>query len=156
MDQTVIQRKGVPVGWVVALGITVMLVVLTTMPPFLGAGPRAVLMYLFAPTCHQIPERSPHVHGIPLAVCFRCYGIYWGMVLAVAGFYLAYRYDHLLDRHARWVLAAGAIPAAVDWMGGVTGLWQSDGVVRFVTGGLFGLVAGYFLARALVQVFSRH
>lgn len=156
MDQTVIRRVGVPVGWVVALLLTVVLLVLITLPPFLEAGPRAILMYLFAPTCHQIPERSPHLHGIPLAVCFRCYGVYWGMLFAALGFYLAYRMDHLLDRHARWVLAAGAIPAAVDWTGGVVGLWESGTAVRFITGGLFGLACGYFLTRALVQLFSRH
>jgi hypothetical protein len=41
----------------------------------------------------------------------------------------------------------------VDWLGGVLGLWINTPASRFLTGGFFGLVAGYFLARALVSLF---
>src|SRR5687767_6864982 len=38
----------------------------------------------FGRVCHQIPERSFHVVGQPLAVCARCTGLYVGFAGALA------------------------------------------------------------------------
>ena len=38
------------------------------------------LRILFAPLCHQIPERSFWLNGRPLAVCVRCSGFYFGFL----------------------------------------------------------------------------
>src|SRR5262245_59186301 len=33
--------------------------------------------------CHQLPARSFHLHGFPLAVCSRCTGVYVGFALGL-------------------------------------------------------------------------
>ena len=54
--------------------------------PLAAAGwPSAgVLKWLFHAVCHQLPERSFHWLGWPLAVCHRCLGLYLGFALGLA------------------------------------------------------------------------
>ena len=82
---------------------------------------RELLMAAFAPLCHQLPARSPHLLGEPLAVCHRCYGIYWGLPLAGLLFLALRRWDRLLYGRARWVLGAALLPMTLDWGGDVLG-----------------------------------
>jgi hypothetical protein len=48
--------------------------------PLLNSGP---LYALFSMICHQMPERSWHIHGEPLGVCIRCTSISFGFVIGV-------------------------------------------------------------------------
>ena len=64
------------------------------------------------------------------------------------------RWDAFLNRYAGLVLLGALIPTTLDWLLGVLGLWHNTPVSRMATGGLLGLIAGYYLARALTQVFS--
>ncbi len=141
-------------GWAVALGAAALVVAGATLPPFVGEPLRAALMMLFDPLCHQLPERSPHVAGVPLAACHRCYGIYVGVLAGAAAFPLLRRWRplrrHVAARGGRVLMAAG-VPTAIDWAGDVAGLWANTPVSRMSTGALFGLVAGYVFARAVVQ-----
>ncbi|QXD16370.1 DUF2085 domain-containing protein [Rhodocaloribacter litoris] len=142
-------------GWMLALGVTGGLVLLATLPPFVGPETRSLLMTAFSAVCHQLPGRSPHVDGVALAVCHRCYGILWGMLLAAPGFFLFRRWDSLLYRHALPVLAVALVPAGMDWLAGVLGVWQNTPVSRLATGLLFGIVAGYYVTRGAVAVSGR-
>lgn len=142
-------------GWGVAFGATAVLVVLATLPPFLPPDVRVLFMRLFSGLCHQIPERSPHLDGIALAVCHRCYGIYWGLPLAALAFLGLRRWDGRISRAGRFLIPASLVPPGADWLGDVLGLWVNTPLSRVVTGGVFGLVAGYFLARALVELFLK-
>ena len=36
------------------------------------------LMYVGSWVCHQLPERSPHIWGVQLPLCWRCTGIFLG------------------------------------------------------------------------------
>lgn len=139
-------------GWLLAVGVGFVLVGLASLPPFVGAEAREMLMAAFAPVCHQMPARSPHWHGVALAVCHRCYGIYWGLPLAALGFLALRRWDHVLGRRAGLVLLLALVPMGIDWGGDVAGLWTNTPVTRLLTGGVFGLAAGYYLARALVDL----
>ena len=142
-------------GWGLALVLTGVLLILATLPPFVGPGWRILLMEGFSTTCHQIPERSPAMGGVPLAVCHRCYGIYWGLPLAALVFLGLTRWDAFLNRYAGLVLLGALLPTSLDWLLSVLGLWHNTPLSRMATGGLLGLVAGYYLARALSQVFAR-
>ncbi len=44
--------------------------------------------------CHQIPERTFHIHGTPLPLCARCTGIYLGALVGLTGLTLLGRYRH--------------------------------------------------------------
>ena len=136
-----------------AFGGSLLLVVLATLPPFLDPGVRLFLVRAFSGVCHQIADRSPHLLGVPLAVCHRCYGIYWGLPLAALAFLALSRWDGRISRAARWLVPASLVPPGADWLGDVLGLWTNTPLSRFLTGAVFGLVAGYFLARALSELF---
>ena len=84
--------------------------------PLAAAGwPAAgVLKWLFHDVCHQLPERSFHWQGWPLAVCHRCMGLYLGFVLGIA---LWPALPRALRRLAArpLCLASCAALLAVDW-----------------------------------------
>lgn len=141
-------------GWGLALAMTGFLVTLATLPPFVDHGFRTWLMHGFSTVCHQIPERSPAVNGTPLAVCHRCYGIYWGLPLAALLFLTLSRWESFLNKYAGLILLGALAPTGLDWLLGVLGLWNNTPLSRLATGGFLGLVAGYYLARAMVQVFA--
>jgi uncharacterized membrane protein len=58
------------------LGTTVWCLAIVAAPLF-----HLTPVYLFfSAICHQLPTRSWHLHGEPLAVCIRCTAIYWGFL----------------------------------------------------------------------------
>lgn len=130
-------------------------VAIVTLPPFVGDGARGVIMAAFSPVCHQLPGRSPHIGGVSLAVCFRCYGIYWGFPVAAVLFPILHRRLVRIDRRAPLVLAGSLVPAGVDWSLELTGLVQGSVVVRALTGAIFGIAAGYYLVTAIVRTERR-
>lgn len=141
-------------GWGLALAMTGLLVLLASLPPFVGPVGQTLLMQSFSTVCHQIAERSFAVDGVSLAVCHRCYGIYWGLPLAVVGFLALTRFDPALWKYSRFIIPLALVPTSLDWFLGVLGVWANTPLSRLGTGALLGLVAGYYLARAMGQVFA--
>jgi uncharacterized membrane protein len=88
---------------------------------------------LFNGTCHQLPYRSFMISEIPMAVCSRCYGFYWGLL---AGYPLS----HLIPAryHVRKAAITGLIAAlgliASDLIFNMAGLWENTLTSRFITG----------------------
>lgn len=87
--------------------------------------------------CHQIPERSFHLGGVPIGVCHRCTGLYLGLVLgALWG--------------GRWVrrttMFVSAVPLLLDWSLGLVGVWPGNTITRIGTGLLLGIVLGRSVA----------
>lgn len=139
-------------GWSVALGAVGTLAVLAVLPPVLGGEAGAVVRGAFSAVCHQLPDRTPHLHDGPIALCHRCSGVLAGLLAGVAAAPLAG--PRLLRRMARsaqvgWLVVAG-VPTALDWALGALGLWANTPASRFLTGALFGLVAGGILAANLL------
>jgi uncharacterized membrane protein len=98
--------------------------------PLLGEG--SALHAVFAPLCHQMPERSPALLGVALPVCWRCLGVFVGLA-AVA---VLWRRDALGDRRAwPWLLALGVGDFALKQLGLVADL----GIERLVSGVCLGL-----------------
>ncbi|MFQ5570826.1 MAG: DUF2085 domain-containing protein [Rhodothermales bacterium] len=133
--------------------MTGLLVFLATLPPFVGPRFRFMLMQGFSTVCHQIPERSFAVDGVALAVCHRCYAIYWGLPLAALLFLGLMRWEPVLGRHARYILLGALVPVSLDWALGLVGLWHNTPLSRTLTGGFFGFVVGLYVARAMAQAF---
>lgn len=141
-------------AWVATLGATLFVVVLATLPPFLGETGRAVIMDAFAPFCHQLTAYSPHIAGVQLAVGHRIYGILWGLTFGTVAFLGLVRWDDFLNSRAAVVLGASAVPMTLDWTADAVGWWAKTPGSRFLTGTLFGIAAGYYLTRAVVQLFQ--
>lgn len=124
------------------------LVGLATLPPWLSTLGQSVLMDAFAPFCHQLPARTPHVHGTALAVCDRCIGIYTGLL--VGGFLgraVSTRWAKLQSVWGLLILGGG--PAVVDWVGPWLGLWPNTPTSRLLTGLWLGGMIGLTLVHVL-------
>ncbi|ARA91853.1 MAG: DUF2085 domain-containing protein [Bacteroidetes bacterium] len=138
-------------AWAGTLAATLLLVGVIVAPPFLPPEIRRWVMAGFRVVCHQLPSRSFHIDGVPLAVCHRCLGIYAAMPVAVLAFAWFGAGRPVLDRYAPYVLAASLLPLSIDWLGDVLGWWTNTPASRTITGGLFGLAAGYYLMQAVAR-----
>ena len=144
-----------PAGWWLAVSVAAGVVGLAALPATVGFEGGALVRAAFAPFCHQMPARSPHVHGVPLALCHRCFGIVGGLA---AGVGLGPLVPGLLRRlagvHPLAVLSVAAVPTGMDWLLGVAGVWANTGASRLATGALFGLAAGLVLAGSVLALSS--
>ncbi|MFU8860499.1 MAG: DUF2085 domain-containing protein [Cyclonatronaceae bacterium] len=103
---------------------------------------------LFEGTCHQLSERSFYLSDVPMAVCSRCYGFYWGLLAGLPLTVLVPVRFHL-RKAAIVILALAAVIVAVDVIIDVAGLWQNTLTSRFITGLVLGssLYAAIFFNR---------
>jgi uncharacterized membrane protein len=147
------RQIGLKRGWAFSFAATTTLVLLASLPPFVGESTRAFIMELFSSVCHQIPSRSPHVDGISLAVCHRCYGTYLGFPAAALLFGAVKGQWPFTPKTAPLFLALAVMPAFLDWGGGIVGVWTNTPSTRVVTGLIMGTAAGYFLTAAITDSF---
>ena len=100
--------------------------------------------------CHRDPARTLHVLGVPLAVCARCSGIYFGL-----GAGAVLRRPHLTPRALRlWVALAAAVligDVALETYA-LHGPWW---LLRLITGALLGYPVGVALAVAILTARKR-
>jgi len=125
------------------------------LPPVVDEPIRSAILQGFAGLCHQLPARSLHVDGVPLAVCDRCLGIYGGVLLGVLAMPLVPGWARKLQRNAGLAIVVALVPLAVDWFGPVAGGWSNVPLSRAVTGGWFGSAAGLLVAYAVVSAGRR-
>ncbi len=98
----------------------------------------AALIYaIFAPVCHQRPDRSFFAAGYPLAVCGRCLGIYLGFLAGTLVYPIVRRFLRSGVPGAR-LLVALTLPIGLDAAGNFLGLWTSGNVLRLATGLIWG------------------
>ncbi len=138
-------------AWSLGVVLPVLLLVLATLPPLVHMEWRILLMHSFSAVCHQIVERSFHIGGVPLAVCHRCYGIYWGLLLGPFVYLVVQRWERHWWKHSRSLVIWGLVPLAIDWGLGVLGLWSNTLGSRTATGAVFGLIAGLMVAHAVTR-----
>ncbi|MCA1634579.1 MAG: DUF2085 domain-containing protein [Acidobacteria bacterium] len=85
--------------------------------------------------CHQLPERSPHLFGLPLPLCWRCAGIALGAAALLCWLVRTKRLPPLAL--SLWLAAALPLDVLLNALGG-GGL---DNPRRFLTGVLWGFFA---------------
>jgi uncharacterized membrane protein len=142
-------------AWVVMLALAASLVAIIVLAPVLRARGYPLLSYVFyqvfKAACHQIPERSFHVAGYPLAVCARCFGLYVG---ALAGL-VAYPTVRPLTRtdapRREWLIIA-AVPTTVDFALGFFHVWENTHWSRFSTALLLGAASAFYIVPGLMDV----
>jgi uncharacterized membrane protein len=105
----------------------------------------------FSFLCHQLDDRSFHVEGEKFAVCSRCFGVYFGIVLGFAAYPLWRRVENIDPLPKFWLFAA-CVPAAVDWLLTIFGVWDNTYLSRTVTGGLLGFACGTFIVPSIVEI----
>ena len=103
---------------------------------------RVLLHNAFSAVCHQIPERSPHLMGVLLPVCHRCYGIYIGLLMAPWVALLWPTIRTWIVRHTRPAVVLSLIPIGLDWSLSALQVWPNAAGSRMGTGVVFGLVSG--------------
>ena len=96
------------------------------------------LYFFFSGICHQESDRCFHYHGLPLAVCARCLGIYIGFVIGLLGSRFLSGFRRILLAHPRLLLLF-VVPMAIDlllpnnhWSRLLTGIAASFPVAFFV------------------------
>jgi len=114
----------------------------------------AALYLLLSPACHQDPARSFFLAGYPLAVCHRCSGIYFGLLVSAV---FASRVPSALvscsQRRIR--VALGTLPLLIDALLPLTGIWTNTPWSRFVTGFAFGAMLSSLLVPGVSELLSR-
>lgn len=134
------------------VGASLLWVGLTLLAPFSRSrgGELGEWIYaFFAPLCHQIPERSFHCWGEPLAACHRCMGLYIGFTVGLLLLPFWHRLRRSLLDHPRWLLAFAA-PMVIDAL-----FLPNTPVTRFGTGFLAAFPIGLFLWAAATQLINR-
>jgi len=97
----------------------------------------------FSAVCHQLPARSWHLHGEPLAVCIRCTAIYYGFL---AGLLTLSKPD------ARLFKVAVAVTAA-EWLLAFA-VFDSE-VLRALSGIMLGASAAPIVRKGVEEMFAR-
>ncbi len=141
-------------------------------PYFMSTGNRdagSALYAFFSPACHQIPERSLSVFGYKMAVCARCAGIYFAMLVGLLVYPLFKRVDDAEMPNFRYLILA-VVPIGIDggtqlladyapilagWGINLPGflLRHSTNEIRVVTGAVVGLVMPFYILPMLNEVF---
>jgi uncharacterized membrane protein len=98
---------------------------------------------IFSAICHQLPARSWHIHGEPLAVCIRCAAIYHGFLIGLLA---------LPKPGARLFKIALAITAA-EWLLAFT-VFDSE-ILRALSGILLGASAAPIVRTGVEEMFAK-
>lgn len=150
-------RRGAMIVYAILITLSLAWIALILAAPWLMAERHplasAALYHGFSAVCHQIPERSFHFRGFPMGVCSRCASVYAGFVVGL----LLYPFTRDLSEGAfppRWILIAASIPMAIDFTGGVLGVFANTFLSRSLTGILFGVVVAFYITPGLVSALN--
>ncbi len=100
---------------------------------------------IYGRTCHQIPERSLTINGMPLGVCARCTALYAAGWLVL--FAALFRKNIRLLPGITYMLLA--LPMLTDFFFEKAGFYYDMVPVRMITGFLFGIALFHLLAVSL-------
>lgn len=101
--------------------------------------------------CHQNPERSFHIAGEQFAVCSRCFGVYFGILLGFVVYPLWRRIDEIEPLPKVWLFLS-LIPVGIDWSLTFFGIWENTQLSRFLTGLILGVACATFIVPAIVEI----
>jgi uncharacterized membrane protein len=141
--------------WSISALIAVIWVFLILLAPFAEAnnlkGVSNSVYNFFGFLCHQDPARSFHLANQAFAVCSRCFGVYFGLLL---GFILSpfLRPVEETNPLPRFWLFLALIPMAIDWSLGFIGIWENTHLSRLLTGLIVGAACAVFIIPAFVEM----
>lgn len=141
-------------AWGVTLAIVfvwVFAIVLAPVALEFGWAVAAPIYKFFSYICHQIGERSLHLGGQPLAVCSRCFGVYFGLFAGLAAYPLWRRIDDVEPLPRIWLFLS-LIPIGIDWSLTIFGIWENTHLSRFITGLILGVACATYIVPAVVEI----
>lgn len=115
------------------------------------AGLSSPLYRFFSFICHQIPERSFHIHDEQFGVCSRCFGVYLGLFLGFAIYPVWRRIDDVEPLPRFWLFLS-MIPICIDWSLTIFGIWENTHLSRVITGLILGLACATYIVPALIEI----
>jgi len=89
--------------------------------------------------CHQKLDRSFSINGNEMPFCARCTAIWLGIAIGL-GFIVFYKIN--LDEKFIILILIGLFPIGIDGFGQLFGLWESNNIIRVITGILIGFICG--------------
>lgn len=106
---------------------------------------------IFSPVCHQIPSRSFHVFGYPLAVCVRCLGIYFGFFVGTALYPILQGFSSLtLPKNRAFLILS--FPIVLDTIGNFFHIWSTSNGMRFAIGFLWGIILPFYFILGIADL----
>ncbi|CAN5598456.1 DUF2085 domain-containing protein [soil metagenome] len=114
-------------------------------------GISAPIYKFFGFLCHQMPSRSFFIHDHQLAVCSRCFGIYFGLLVGFIVYFFIRDIEET-EPIPRFWLFLSLIPIGVDWSLTAFGIWENTFFSRFLTGLILGVTCAIFIIPALVEL----
>ena len=142
-------------AWAISLAVAAIWLLLILAAPLTRAAgvtsASSPLYHFFSYICHQMPERSLHLANFQLAVCSRCFGVYFGLLAGFLVYPLWRRVDEIEPLPRIWLFLS-MIPIGVDWSLTVFGIWENTHLSRFVTGTLLGFACATFIVPAIVEI----
>ncbi|MEO7538679.1 MAG: DUF2085 domain-containing protein [Pyrinomonadaceae bacterium] len=155
IDLAATVKKRAIKAWLVVMAVVLVWLLLIVAAPIAKANGfetfSASLYNFFRFACHQLSARSFHVEGEPFAVCSRCFGVYFGLLVGFAGYPL-WRAIHDVEPLPRFWLFLSLIPISIDWGLTLFGIWENTHLSRFVTGTILGFACAIFIVPALAEV----
>lgn len=112
----------------------------------IAMGASAQWRLLFRIMCHGRPERSLAIADVAMPICARCVGIYAGLLVGLAAFWLI---PYLRERVVRPFAIAAVVPLAIDGLTQLAGLRESTNELRIATGIIAGLAFGMWVLSAV-------
>lgn len=101
--------------------------------------------------CHRMAERSFLWGQGTMPLCARCTGIYVGVLLAFCFLLLKKRMDagRPFSKGQAMLTALMILPIGIDGLGSYLGFWESNQLMRVLSGSLVGAVVPGFLLLAV-------
>lgn len=99
--------------------------------------------------CHQKAERSLFLNGNEMPFCTRCTGIWLGIALGLG---LMVFYILELNEKFLAIILISLVPIGIDGVGQLVGLWESENIIRLITGLLAGIVSGVAIGVIIDEV----
>lgn len=138
--------------WAITSGVVLVWVAaIIAAPVLVPSGISASVYSFFSYICHQIPDRSLHLASHQMAVCSRCFGVYFGLLLGIIVYPLWRRIDESEPISRVWLFAS-LVPITIDWALTMFGIWENTHLSRFVTGLILGFACATFIVPTIVDI----
>lgn len=156
VDMQVRFRKQANRVWAITTAVVFVWVLLIVLPPIFAAsgftGFSSPLYKFFSFICHQLPDRTFHFGEHPLAVCSRCFGVYFGLFAGLLMYPLWRNIDDIEPLPRKWLILS-IIPMGIDWSLTAFDIWRNTFATRFITGLILGVACATYIIPAVVEIF---